>query len=220
MTPILHIHDQASLDDGLAQAAQVLQAGGIVLYPTDTTYALAANALDANAVDRVFQVKGRDYSKPIHVIVRDIEQAAQHVQVNENARQIAAQFLPGALTIVLPLKPDSAIPSLLVAGAGTLGIRIPDQPVCEALSRAVDFPVTTTSANRSGMPNTYTIEAVAQQLGTDFNQIDLTLDAGQIDGDGVSTVIAIEGNSVTLIREGVIPFTAITDFLSTIDGEA
>jgi L-threonylcarbamoyladenylate synthase len=220
MTPIIHVRDQASLADGVAQAAQVLQVGGIVLYPTDTTCALAANALDATAVDRVFQLKGRDYSKPIHVIVRDMEQAAQYVEVNEIARQIATQFLPGALTIVLPLKSDSAIPSMLVAGAGTLGIRIPDQPVCEALSRALNFPITTTSANRSGMPNTYTIEAVAQQLGTDFNQIDLALDAGQIEGGGVSTVIAIEGNAVTLIREGVIPFATITDFLSTIDRKA
>jgi L-threonylcarbamoyladenylate synthase len=220
MTPIIHIHDQASLADGIAQAAQVLESGGIVLYPTDTTYALAANALDVNAVDRIFQVKGRDYSKPIHVVVRDMEQAAQYVEVNQNARRIAAQFLPGGLTIVLPLKPNSAIPSLLVAGAGTLGIRIPKQPVSEALSRAIDFPTTTTSANRSGMPNTYTIEAVAQQLGTDFNQIDLALDAGQIDGDGVSTVIAIAGDAVTLIREGVIPFMTITDFHNTIDGKA
>lgn len=198
----------------------MLQTGGVVLYPTDTTYALAVNALDANAVDRIFQLKGRDYSKPIHVIVQDIEQAAQYVEVNEIARQIAPQFLPGGLTIVLPLKSDSAIPSLLVAGAGTLGVRIPDQPVCAALSQALDFPVTTTSANRSGMPNTYTIESVAQQLGTDFNQIDLALDGGQIDGGGVSTVISIDGDAVTLIREGVIPFATITDFVNTIDRKA
>lgn len=220
MTPIVHIHDQASLKAGITEAVQVLQAGGVVLYPTDTTYALAVNALDANAVDRVFQLKERDYSKPIHVIVEHMEQAAQYVEVNQVAQRIAAEFLPGALTIVLPLKPDSAIPPLLVADAGTLGIRIPDQPVCAALSQAVDFPVTTTSANRSGMPNTYTIEAVAQQLGTDFNQIDLALDAGQIEGDGVSTVIAIEGDAVTLIREGTIPFATINDFLSAIDRKA
>jgi L-threonylcarbamoyladenylate synthase len=220
MTPIVHIHDQASLDDGITQAAQVLQAGGVVLYPTDTTYALAVNALDATTVDSVFQLKGRDYSKPIHVIVRDMQQAAEYVEVNEIARQIATQFLPGGLTIVLPLKPDSAIPSLLVAGAGTLGVRIPDKPICVALSQALDFPVTTTSANRSGMPNTYTIESVAQQMGTDFNQIGLALDSGEIDGSGVSTVISIDGDAMTLIREGVIPFATITDFLNNIDRKA
>lgn len=220
MTPIVHIHDQTALADGIAHAAKILQAGGVVLYPTDTTYALAANALDTNAVDRVFQLKGRDYSKPIHVIVRDMEQAAQYVEINEIAYEIAKQFLPGGLTIVLPLKSNSAIPSLLVAGAGTLGVRIPDQPVCAALSKALDFPITTTSANRSGMPNTYTIETVAQQLGTDFNQIDLALDGGQIEGSGVSTVIAIAGVAVTLIREGVIPFATITDFVDTLERKA
>src|SRR5687767_8115570 len=104
MTPIIHIHDQETLADGIEQAAQVLQAGGVVLYGTDTTYALAANALDVNAIDRVFQIKGRDYSKPIHVIVRNMEQVDQYVEVNQNARRIAAQFFPGGLTIVLPLK--------------------------------------------------------------------------------------------------------------------
>lgn len=192
----------------------ILRAGGVVLYPTDTTYALAANALDEKAVDRVFQVKGRDYSKPIHVIVRDIEQAAQYVAVGDTARKIANQFLPGALTLVLPQLPDTDIPPLLVAGAKTLGIRIPDHPVCKALSKALPFPVTTTSANHSGMPNTYSVEAVQEQLGADFSQIDLTLDIGQLDSSSVSTVIAIEGESVKLIREGAIPFSVLSDFLT------
>jgi L-threonylcarbamoyladenylate synthase len=184
------------------------------LYPTDTTYALAANALDEKAIDGVFQIKGRDYSKPIHVIVRDIEQAAQYVAVGDIARLVAQDFLPGALTLVLPQLADSGIPPLLVAGANTLGVRIPDHPVCKALSAALLFPVTTTSANRSGMPNTYSVEAVQEQLGTDFDKIDLTLDVGQLDSSSVSTVIAIEGESVKLIREGAIPFSVLSDFLT------
>lgn len=214
MSRVISIQGADDLTQTIEEAAEILRSGGVVLYPTDTTYALAANALDERAVDRVFQVKGRDYSKPIHVIVRDIEQAAQYVVVGETARMIADHFLPGALTLVLPLREDSGITPLLIAGGATLGVRIPDHPICEALSNALPFPVTTTSANRSGMPNTYSVEAVQEQLGADFDKIDLTLDVGKLDSSSVSTVIALEGESVKLIREGAIPFSILSDFLT------
>lgn len=214
MSRVISLQDSPDSTAPIREAVSILRAGGTVLYPTDTTYALAANALDEAAVDHVFQLKGRDYSKPIHVIVRDIEQAAQFVTVGDVARLLASHFLPGALTLVLPLLENSNIPPLLIAGGSTLGVRIPDHPVCKALSEALDFPVTTTSANRSGMPNTYSVESVREQLGADFDRLGLTLDVGQLDSSSVSTVIAITGESVTLIREGAIPFATITDFLS------
>jgi len=214
MTETVRIHSGTDLDNALALAVETLNIGGVVLYPTDTTYALAVNALNAGAVDRVFQLKGRDYSKPIHVVVRDMNQAEHHVIVNDIARQIGAHFLPGALTLVLPQKANSKIPTLLVAGANTLGIRIPNHPVCRSLTSLLDFPITTTSANRSGMPNTYSIKAVGQQLGADFKTIDVVLDTGQLETGNVSTVIAVEGESIKLIREGTIPFANIMDFLN------
>jgi L-threonylcarbamoyladenylate synthase len=214
MTRILSIQNEVDLDNGVQLAAEILNSDGVVLYPTDTTYALAVNALNAEAVDRVFQLKGRDYSKPIHVVVKDMEQASQYMVIEEITRQLVAQFLPGALTLVLPQKANSAIPPLLVAGANTLGIRIPNHPACTGLTRRLGFPITTTSANRSGMPNTYTVESVEGQLGADFQNIDLVLDAGQLEIGSVSTVIAVEGKSITLIREGTIPFATITDFVS------
>src|SRR4051794_19376496 len=94
-------------------AAEVLKMGGMVLYPTDTVYALAVNALDEAAIDKVYTVKGRDYSKPIHVIVRDIAQAEQYVILDHLARTVAAEFLPGALTIVAPKWPN--VPALLTS---------------------------------------------------------------------------------------------------------
>lgn len=214
MTRVIHIHDQNDLTDASLTASAVLQAGGVVLYPTDTTYALGVNALDPGAVNRVFQLKGRDYGKPIHVIVRDIEQASRYVTIFPTARRIADQFLPGALTLVLGLNDDSKIPPLLVAGAGTLGIRIPHHPVCMALSEAVDFPITTTSANRSGLPNAYQVDTIRQQLGSDFDLIDLVLDVGELTSDGVSTVIAMEDDDVKLIREGAVPFARIANSLA------
>src|SRR5262249_45356099 len=147
------------------------------------------NALNVDAVDQVFQLKGRDYSKPIHVVVRDLNQAARYVVINEVAQEIVAQFLPGALTLVLSLKAGAGIPALLVAGGNTLGIRIPNHTVCKVLSQALDFPVTTTSANRSGQPNTYDMESIERQLATDFDKIDLAIDGGTLPSGSVSTVI-------------------------------
>src|SRR5690606_35500716 len=150
--------------------------------------ALGVNALDVEAIDRIFQLKGRDYTKPIHVIVRHLSQAAEYVTVTDLTQKIGEHFLPGALTLVLPQKADSRIPTLLVAGESTLGVRIPDQPICQALSKNATFPITTTSANRSGMPNTYDVPSTRLQLGLDFEHIDLVLDVGALTG-GVSTVI-------------------------------
>jgi L-threonylcarbamoyladenylate synthase len=214
MTHIMHIQSKADVQNTVKLATETLMSGGVVLYPTDTTYALAVNALDTDAIDRVFQIKGRDYSKPIHVVVRDLNHASRFVVVSDSARQIANHFLPGALTLVLPQRPDSTIPPLLVAGEHTLGIRIPDHPICNALAQAVDFPITTTSANLSGLPNTYSVEVVSRQFGADFDKIDLAIDTGELPQGRVSTVIAVDGDSTRLIREGVIPFKGITEFLN------
>ncbi len=217
MTDIVRIGEQDDLSKSVSLAAQVMRGGGVILYPTDTTYAIGVDALNADAVDRVFQIKGRDYSKPIHVVVNNLKQAAGYAQVNELAETIAAQFLPGALTIVLPKRADTKIPPLLVAGRSTLGVRIPDQLVCRALAEAAGFPITTTSANRSGMPNGYDVDTIQTQLGDEFEKFDMVLDAGAV-GGGVSTVIQIEDDRIQLIREGVIPFSAISILVEQIRG--
>ena len=214
MTRILKIESASELQNAANLAAETMSQGGMILYPTDTTYAVGVNALDVHAVDKVFQLKGRDYSKPIHVVVRDIEQAAKYVQVSDLARTIGEHFLPGALTLVLSQTVNTKIPSLLVAGESTLGVRIPAHPVCVGLSKTVPFPITTTSANRSGMPNTYDINTVQDQLGADFERFDLVLDAGSLVG-GVSTVIAVKDQEVQLIRQGAIPFSDILELVES-----
>jgi L-threonylcarbamoyladenylate synthase len=210
MTRIVRIESVSDIQKAVKLAAEIMSHGGIILYPTDTTYALGVNALDVQAVDKVFQLKGRDYSKPVHVVVGNIQQASEYATVSEMARKVGDHFLPGALTLVLPQKAETAIPPLLVAGESTLGVRIPDQPICTALAEAVNFPFTTTSANRSGMPNTYDVDTIKAQLGADFERIDLVLDAGALNG-GVSTVIAIEDEAIRLIRQGAIPFSDIVE---------
>ena len=98
-------------------AANIIKAGGIVVYPTDTTYAIGANALDNDAVSRVFQLKDRPLGKPIHVIFADLETAKHYMYFNENALNISKNCLPGKLTIILPKKAN--VPDLLTAGLNT-----------------------------------------------------------------------------------------------------
>ncbi len=140
----------------LRRAARLIAKGKVIVCPTDTGYALTANALDLKAVVRVFNLKGRSYSNPIHVAVGSLEAAEKYAYINKAAQYLARSFLPGALTLVLPKK--EIIPSLLVAGRDTIGIRIPDNRVILTLAAMTDLPLTATSANISGEPTPYSVQ--------------------------------------------------------------
>src|ERR1022692_4017347 len=123
----------------LVAAVERIVSGQIVLYPTDTTYALGVNALDASAVERLFELKGRPIGKPIHVVVASLEMAAQYVCVTPDAERVAERFLPGPLTLVL--KHRKNIPDLLVSGLPTLGIRMPNNWIALGLSQLSGVPI-------------------------------------------------------------------------------
>src|SRR4030043_628132 len=111
----------------LERAIKLLNRGEVIVCPTDTGYAFSANALDTRAVAKVFHLKGRSYSNPIHIAVHSIAEAENYASLNEAARYLARHYLPGALTLVLPKK--DIIPAVLVAGLDSVGIRIPDNRV-------------------------------------------------------------------------------------------
>ena len=134
----------------LKRATRLIRKGAVIVCPTDTGYALAANALDARAIIKVFNIKGRNYTNPIHVAVASLEMAERYAWINPEAEKLAHYFLPGALTLVLPKK--EIVPSLLVAGRDTVGIRIPDNRVILDLAALADLPITATSAETNGTP--------------------------------------------------------------------
>lgn len=195
----------------ILKAAEMLKSGGVIVYPTDTAYGLGANALSEEAVRKAFEVKGRDYSKPIHVVVKDLEMAQKFVEVNEIAEKLATYFLPGPLTLILPKK--KIVPDLLTANLPTLGIRIPNCEVTKALSCLVDFPYTTTSANLSGNPASYSIEEVLTQL--DPKKIDLVLDAGVLPKILPSTLLDLTCTPPKILREGPVSREEIEKVLET-----
>ena len=195
----------------LEQAARIVTRGGVLVCPTDTCYIFAANALNIKAVAKVFSLKGRNFSNPIHIAVNSIQEAKKYACVNAIAQHLASHFLPGALTLVLSKK--GLIPSLLVGGLDTIGIRIPNNKVILDLVTMTGVPLTATSANISGKPTPYSVEDVIGQLGESMTKIALVLDQGVLTTHEVSTIIDLTVNPPQLIRQGRISWLQILSVL-------
>jgi L-threonylcarbamoyladenylate synthase len=157
----------------IQRAVDVLREGGLVAFPTETVYGLGANARDPAAVARIFAAKDRPADKPLTVHVGSVEQAKKWAVWGEDANRLAAAFWPGPLTLVLPRRPE--VPDIVTAGADTVGVRMPDQPLALELLQAFDSGVAGTSANRSGRLSPTSADHVREELG---DRVDLVLDDG------------------------------------------
>lgn len=184
----------------IERATSLILKGEIIVCPTDTCYIFAANALDPSAITKVFALKGRSYLNPIHVAVSSVEEAEKYAYINKIAKTLARGFLPGALTLVLLKK--EIIPSLLVGGRDTVGIRIPDNRIILGLVAMANVPLTATSANISGGPTPYTIREVMDQLGQAIKHVSLVLDQGSLHPPVTSTVVDLTTTPPHIVREG------------------
>ncbi|MBR6874072.1 MAG: threonylcarbamoyl-AMP synthase [Ruminococcus sp.] len=186
--------------DGIAEAAELLKAGEVVGMPTETVYGLAANALDPEAVKKIFIAKGRPQDNPLIVHICDIDMLGQLVKdIPEAAYRCAEAFWPGPLTMILPKR--DIIPDVTSAGLATAGIRMPSNKTARALIKAAGFPLAAPSANLSGSPSPTT----AQHVFKDMNgRIPCIIDDGSCAVGVESTVIAFERDGVRLLRPGFI----------------
>jgi L-threonylcarbamoyladenylate synthase len=185
---------------GLDAAAAVLKTGGTVAFPTESFYGLGADALDPEAVARVFHIKGRAESNPVLVLVDSVERALSLVAgAGTEVRALMARHWPGPLTLVLPAGP--AVPPAISAGTGTVGVRVPGHPVTLALLRAASRALTGTSANRSGEPPPSRADEVARQLP---GLVDVILDGGPTAGGTGSTVADCTVWPPRILRQGPI----------------
>jgi L-threonylcarbamoyladenylate synthase len=184
--------------DAIAAAVEILNAGGVVAFPTDTVYGLGAPAFAPASIERLYEIKGREHTKAIAVLIADADELRKIArEVSAAAERLAARFWPGALTLVLPKHAD--LPASLSPN-DTIGVRIPDNAAAKALLAAAG-PMAVTSANRSGGPNARTAAEVLAQLD---GRIELLLDGGQTPGDIPSTVVDLTGAAPNVLRQGPI----------------
>lgn len=187
----------------------MLAAGGLVAFATETVYGLGADAANADAVARIYAAKGRPSFNPLIVHVPSVEAAREMAAFDGDAERLADAFWPGALTLVLPLRPEAGIASLVTAGNDTIAIRVPASETARALLVAAGKPIAAPSANPSGRISATTVEHVAQGLG---DAVDAILDAGP-SAIGVESTIVATGATPRLLRAGGLPTEIIEDCL-------
>lgn len=184
--------------NSVKEALRIIQSGGLVAFPTDTVYGLAADIHSTSAIDRIYQAKGRDMAKAIPVLIGCLDHLDQIASTfPESARRLAERFWPGALTLIVPRRVD--LPENLSAGP-TIAVRMPDYaPVLTVLQHC--GPLAVTSANRSGQSNPLSAGDVMEQLNS---RIDLVLDGGPVSGGIPSTIVDCTVEPPVITRHGAI----------------
>ena len=199
-------------DRALLLAAEVIQAGGVVVYPTDTLYGLGVNAWNSEAVHRVQAIKRRPDRKPVLVIVHSPGAALTLTDgATEAGTSLMASFWPGPLTLLF--RSGSHAPPAATGESGKIGVRVPSNRLCLRLSELAGCPVISTSANISGEPAWESVEEIERTLGPG---VDLFIDGGVLPRSLPSTVVDVSGPVPRLVREGVISFEELKRVVSNI----
>lgn len=197
-TRVFRINPEAPEPDLLREAAAVILRGGLVAFPTETVYGLGANALDPEAVRRIFAAKNRPADNPVIAHVASTASVAElAAEVPPAARALMDRFWPGPLTLAVRRKPH--IPEVVTAGLPTVGIRMPDHPVAAALIAAAGVPIAAPSANLSGRPSPTSAEHVLEDLD---GRVDLILDGGETGVGLESTFLDVSVDPPVLLRPG------------------
>ncbi|MBW6485991.1 MAG: threonylcarbamoyl-AMP synthase [Syntrophobacterales bacterium] len=197
---ILAIDPRNPDQEKLAEAVAVLRDGGVVAYPTETFYALGAAANNENAVEKIFNIKGRAFNNPLAVIVAAENDLLPLVaEIPNGAKILMKRFWPGPLTMVFGAAP--AVSPRLTAGTGKIGIRISSHPIAAMLARELGAPLTATSANRSGEAEQDTAAGVESSLGA---LPDLIIEGGATPGGAGSTILDVTVFPFRILREGAV----------------
>lgn len=191
--------------ESMVEAVRIIQRGGVVVHPTETCYGLACDLTNVEAVERLFVLKKRPTREAVSALFPSIEEAKKYVLWNTLAEKLAKKYLPGPLTMVLKLReiPEGDLPSIVcLPDQETLGIRLSSHPIAQELANKAGIPLSTTSANVHGKPSLYSAQEVRDQFSTESLQPDLILDGGLLPAALPSTVVAVRGNSLEVLRKG------------------
>lgn len=181
----------------IAKVVEILKNGGVVVYPTDTTYGIGCSIFSKKGVERIYAIKQRERKKPFSFICSDLSDIARYAKVSNYAFKLLRRLLPGPYTFVL--EANSVVPDLLLTKQRTVGIRMPDNKICLAIVKELGHPIVTTSANLSGedpIGNPWQVECDLGKL------LDIVIDGGDLSAD-VSSVVSIIGDVPVVLRKGV-----------------
>jgi tRNA threonylcarbamoyl adenosine modification protein (Sua5/YciO/YrdC/YwlC family) len=193
---ILTINPQNPQKRLISQVVECLRQGGVIAYPTDTTYGIGCNIFNKRGVKQIYQIKQRDSKKPFSFICADLSDASSYAQISNFAFRILKRHLPGPYTFVLTA--TRVVPDTLTTRQKTVGIRIPDDPIALAIVRELGHPLVTTSANVSGEEPMHDPSLIHDALG---RAVDLVVDGGIRLGDP-STVISLVDDQLEVLRQG------------------
>lgn len=199
---ILKIDPESPAPEIILEAVQILKKGGLVVFPTETVYGLAANALDPKAIKKIFKVKGRPENKPLIILIAKLEDLPLVAEdIPKEAYTLAEKFWPGPLTLVL--KTSDIIPEEITAGGGTVAVRFSSHPVALALTAELGSPITASSANLSSKPSHKTVDGILKDF-KNSKEIELILDAGETPIGKPSTILDLTKHPPIILREGSI----------------
>ena len=180
--------------ESIREASKTIISGGVIVYPTETVYGIGASALDEQAILRVFQIKKRPMSMPIFLAVSSLEMLDRVAELEANDREILERLMPGPVSVLVRRK--SVVPNVLTAGSPLVGIRFPDH---EAALRIIDAagPITSTSANRTGLPSPACVEEVSSEIA---DRVEMVLDGGKCKFGQPSTLLDLTNRKI--VRPG------------------
>lgn len=205
MPEIINLKNEFS--KALEKAMVSLEAGGVIVFPTDTVYGIAVKYDNQHAIQRIYQIKDRDQTKALPVLIGNTNQFKQiSTDITSTTEKLIQKFWPGALTIVLTKNENVKTP---LSMDNTIGVRLPNDHFVISLSEKVG-PLATTSANKSGLPNTTNVEQVLDQIG---EYVDLIIDGGESPGGIPSSVVDCRNDNLILLREGKIKLHELEEVL-------
>lgn len=203
-TKVILVQDGFSSEEERKEAADILQAGGLVVFPTETVYGLGGDATNENSAAKIYAAKGRPSDNPLIIHVASPEDAEPYAKTSETYYRLAKAFMPGPLTVVLPRK--ETIPLKTTGGLETVAVRCPAHPVARELIAAAGVPIAAPSANLSGKPSPTCARYVIEDLS---GRVDMILDGGDSEIGLESTIVSLDGNHATLLRPGAITVDAL-----------
>jgi len=186
----------------IEKAIDILKNGGLIVYPTETCYGIGCDALNENAVEKVYRVKKREKKKPISIIVSSLKMIRKYGKITKEVEYLVKKFMPGPLTIVVEKK--RKIPDIL--NPKEIAFRISSHPIAQQLVKELDKPITATSANISGSKPIYSSEEIVKIFN---GKVDMIIDSGNLPLIQPSTIIRVKKSKIELIREGAIPFDIV-----------